>query len=113
MLPPKNRLKKNNEFEKVISRGRSVSSHPVFLKLLQNNSGISRFGIAVGVKFSKKAVERNAVKRKIRAFLKENLDYFKSGFDVIIIPRRARYEKDSVDWRKELNKAFQRANLIK
>ena len=56
----------------------------IFLKILKNNLNDSRFGFIVSNKISKKAVERNKIKRRLRDIVRRSLSETKSGYDIII-----------------------------
>ena len=71
MLPKKNRLTKKNDFDRVFKKGISVFDYILGIKILKNNLPDSRFGIIVSNKISKKANERNKIKRQIRECLKK------------------------------------------
>jgi ribonuclease P protein component len=83
MLSKINRLTKESEFQEVFKNGRSVSGEFVWLKYKKNNMNSARAGFVVGLKVSKKATERNKIKRRLRSafryFLKEA-----SGYDIIV-----------------------------
>jgi len=83
MLKKENRLTKKNDFERVYKKGRGLKADSLFLKILENDKGVTRIGIVVSKKVSKKAVERNKVKRRIREIIRK-MD-LKSGFDIIIV----------------------------
>lgn len=55
----------------------------IWLKYKKNNMDSARAGFVVGLKISKKATERNKIKRRLRSafryFLKET-----SGYDIIV-----------------------------
>jgi ribonuclease P protein component len=114
MLPFNNRLTKNRDFENVFQGGVGAGAGPVFLKFKKNNQSDSRFGISVGLSFSKKAVERNSAKRKISEIIRKNINYFKKGFDVIIIFRRPREKKEMSSSQLEsfIKEAALKGNLI-
>jgi ribonuclease P protein component len=84
MLPRLNRLTKNKEFENVFKKGRSSYDKILGIKAAPNNLGTVRFGILISAKISKKAVERNKVRRRIREVLKKNLEKLDSC-DMVII----------------------------
>jgi ribonuclease P protein component len=69
----------------VQASGRAVYSPILMIKFLANNSEISRFGIIVSNKVSKKATLRNLIKRKIREILRLAQKKIKKGFDVVVI----------------------------
>jgi len=95
MLKEKHRLTTflfRNVFEKGESRG-NKSFEIVYRK---NNLSYPRFGIVVSNKLTKSAVERNAVKRKVRAILnnfiilsKSSCAFVKNSWDIVILTRKS------------------------
>ncbi|MCQ2792932.1 MAG: ribonuclease P protein component [Bacilli bacterium] len=83
----KNRIKKYNEFEKVIHEGKLLRSDFLTLYFLKNELGYARVGISIPTK-SGNAVVRNKIKRQIRAVLAKELD-LGIGFDLIFIARKS------------------------
>lgn len=115
MLPYNNRLVKRKEFETVYKFGRVSSAGSIRLKFLENKSKETRLGIVVGIKFSKKSVLRNKVKRQIREILRKNLTKIKKGFDVAISIRAEKPGQEKLESKKienDLAESFQRAGLI-
>jgi ribonuclease P protein component len=84
MLKKNNRLLKKKDFDAVWQKGRSSYDQLLGVKSLANNLGENRFGIMVGLKVSKKAVERNKIKRRIRAIIRVEAAALAKGFDVVI-----------------------------
>ena len=84
MLDLKHRLKSSKQIENVFKKGKSTQSGFLFLKYHPNNLNESRIAFSVGVKFSKKAVDRNKTKRMLRVEMKKYLPKIKSGFDIVI-----------------------------
>lgn len=84
MLPETNRLKKKKDFERVFKEGRGARGKFMHMKVVSNNFGISRFGIVVSKKISKRAVIRNKIKRRVRAVIRKNIDKIKN-VDCIIL----------------------------
>lgn len=73
MLAKKNRLSKNMEIKKVLSKGRAFFNSFYTLKFLvgqEVNVGRVRFTVVVSTKVSKLAVRRNRIKRIIRETFK-------------------------------------------
>ncbi|MFZ2193845.1 MAG: ribonuclease P protein component [Candidatus Moraniibacteriota bacterium] len=93
MLPLKNRLKNKEDFNKAYRYGKSLFCDKIVLRVKENNLPMSRMGISIGVKYAKKAVTRNRLKRQIRAFFRTNLDKIKTGFDFIVIIQKGWDEK--------------------
>lgn len=55
------------------------------VKSVKSNLSQSRFGFVVSARVSKKAVERNKMKRRLKDVVRKNMDNIKAGFDVIVI----------------------------
>jgi len=113
MLPFKNRLVKRKEFAEIQRNGQFFSEGNVAIKVLENTFGETRIGFVVGIKYSKKAVERNMVKRQLRESFQLNLKKIKKGFDVVVMLRkrdgeRVKFKKLEQDIVVVLNKS----NLI-
>lgn len=85
MLKKLHRLKKKKDFDIVFKNGKSKFSKILGIKIFSNNLDESRFGIIVSKKVSKKAVERNKIKRQIREILRLSLSEIKPGYDIIVI----------------------------
>jgi len=93
MLPFKNRLTKRKDFERIQGGGQFFSEANIALKMAQNGLSDTRVGFIVGMKFSKKAVERNLAKRQLRDILQKSLPRIKRGFDVVVMLRRREGER--------------------
>ena len=112
MLPAANRLSKEKDFKKTFQKGKSFFTKILGVKILKNNLEASRFGIVVSTKISKKAVQRNKIKRQIREVLRLNLDKVKPGFDVVIITLPAIRDLKYADTEKELLTALKKLNIL-
>lgn len=95
MLSFENRIKKRNDFKEILKKGNLIHCEILTVKFLENNLNRTRFGFIVSKKVSKKAVVRNAVKRKLREQIRLRLINFKKGFDMIIIAKKDISEKKS------------------
>jgi ribonuclease P protein component len=93
MLPFKNRLVKKKDFDKVHKDGQFFSKDNIAIKVIKNGLPDTRIGIIVGLRFSKKAVERNKMKREVRDLFQPKLREFKKGFDVMVIVRKKENER--------------------
>jgi ribonuclease P protein component len=85
MLPKINRLKKENDFRKVLRERAGAKEKFLILKTAPNNLGKVRVGISVSKKISKKATLRNKVKRKLAALMGQKLPQIKDGLDIFLI----------------------------
>lgn len=72
------------DFKKVVQNGKKIKSEHLIVKYILNNLGILRLGFLLSKKFSKKAVIRNKLKRRIKEIFRK--EEFKKGIDVVIIP---------------------------
>jgi ribonuclease P protein component len=102
MLSKVNRLTKKKDFDAVWKRGRSSFDKILGVKVLTNNLTVNRFGIMVGLKVSKKAVERNKMKRRIREIIHAEAANLKRGFDVAITVLPAARGREFAELQKSL-----------
>ncbi len=85
MLKKQNRITKNKEFEVVMKQKKAVYCPVLMIKYVKNDFAFSRFGIIVSNKISKKAYQRNLIKRRIREIIRINFAKIKKGNDLVII----------------------------
>ena len=97
MLPLQNRLKKKEDFNIVYRYGKSLFCDKIVLRVRKNDFPVMRMGISIGVKSIKKAVDRNRLKRQIRAFFRKDLKNIHSGIDIVVIIQK--------DWNVKNNPA--------
>jgi ribonuclease P protein component len=113
MLPYKNRLIKRKDFEGVHRQGKFFYFGNIAVKVRKNGMRESRIGFSVGINYSKKAAERNKIKRQLRNIFHEYLEKIEKGFDIIVIAKKE--EKKNSGW-KNLNlnveSALKKAKLI-
>jgi ribonuclease P protein component len=87
-----NRLSRSRDFDAVHRRGRSVSSRfLVLLWLPQEEPAEPRIGFAVP-RAAGGAVERNRIKRQLRAVWNERLERVPAGHDYVLIVREGLVE---------------------
>lgn len=80
------RVKKERDFQKVFHQGKSYANRNFVVYVLEKDQAHFRVGISVGKKIGN-AVERNAVKRKIRANIYELRTKIHPNVDFIVIAR--------------------------
>ena len=105
------KLTKKKEFDKVYKEGQSSYNNLVGVKKIENNLNKNRFGIIVSTKVSKKAVERNKIKRQIKEILKKESKKIKKKNDCIIITRPAILNKEYKEITEAIKKSFKKLNL--
>ena len=82
-LNKKNRLKKKRDFEEVFKNGKTIKGVFLFIKFKKNDVSATRFGFIVSVKVSRKAVERNKLRRIFSEIVQTALKDI-NGFDLIV-----------------------------
>lgn len=85
MLPKENRLKKEKDFEAVFREGKGSACGPLRVKSICNKSEVARFGFIVSKKYSKKASERNLIKRRMREIIRKMMPEIKNGYDIVLL----------------------------
>lgn len=113
MLPKTHRLTKEEDFERVYKRGKFFAQDFLMCKILENNLEVSRFGIVVGVKISKKATKRNQVKRRLREVIRLKLDKMKKGFDIVIMVKPEIVDKEYQEIDKAVIRLFKKVRLLR
>lgn len=95
-------LKDNKLFTRCFRKGNFVSCDFVTAYFIPNKSAYNRLGISVGKK-NGNAVERNRIKRIIRAAYRLNEDKFPIGYDIVFAARNNISEKKSTDIERFIN----------
>lgn len=129
MLQQENRLKKIRDFNLVIKNGRFVSGVFLSAKIIELSKIKELFpkkkepdefqkqlrvAFSIGLKISKSAVKRNAVKRKlrevVRLLLKDNK--IRVGYFILITTKKEILEKNYSEIEKEINDIFKKAKIL-
>lgn len=113
MLKKENRISLNKDFDRVFKTGQSFYGKILGFKLAKNNTKVSRFGIIISAKISKKAVVRNRIKRQLREIIQSELPNLKKGQDLVLIAFPLILDKNFEELKKILKKAFERFSLYK
>ena len=89
MLKKINRLSKRSEFDEVKKTGK-LKQYPLFGWLfLKKGDKEKKFGFIISKKISKKAVDRNRIKRLMAEILRKNLDKFEEGTRGIFLVKKS------------------------
>jgi ribonuclease P protein component len=113
MLKSQYRLTKKKDFDQVFKNGRSAYSGILGLKYLDNELKDSRFGIIISNRVSKKATERNKLKRQIREIIRSQINKIKPGKDCIFIVLSPILGKSHEEIEESIEKLLQRLRLYK
>lgn len=74
-----------SEFKEVFDFGKTIKFPLFLIKTKSNKLGFSRFSVVVSKKISKKAVERNYIKRRFFSSIKQSLNKFPVADYVFIL----------------------------
>jgi ribonuclease P protein component len=113
MLPAINRLRKTKDIEKVFKNGKGLKEGTLFLKAATNILNFSRFAFVAGQKSSKKATERNRIKRRMREAIRPSLKLIKPGFDIVITALHGSADKNFEELKKSVDILIKKMKLIK
>lgn len=78
------RLRKNSEFQKIITQAHKVANRNFTIFLSSNKLNNCQFGISIPHKWVKKAVDRNYYKRQIRNILIQYLKKYNNSCQLTI-----------------------------
>lgn len=113
MLPKVNRLTKKEDFIEVKSKGKKIQSNSfAFAYLAKNEVNASRFGFVVSTKISKRAVDRNRVKRVLRNILKDKLTVIENGFDGVFLVKQSILKVDSSNLAREVEQILFKTGIV-
>jgi ribonuclease P protein component len=90
VLPAHNRLRRRQHFAEVYAKGDRYSGQ--YLRLRVYDLGKSseslgtelQIGIVIGKKVSKLAVNRNRIKRQLRAIFRQHLSQLRQGLQIVV-----------------------------
>ncbi len=111
MLKKENRLRKTKEIDKVFKSKMGFYDNLLGFKFLKNKLGINRYCIIISANISQKAVDRNRLRRKIKAIVIESKPSLKEGFDCLIIAKKEALNSERVLIKNSIEKAFKKNGL--
>ncbi|MGL4948537.1 MAG: ribonuclease P protein component [Mycoplasma sp.] len=83
-MKKQNRILKNEDFRKVISKGKRYNCSSFRIYFVPNSTELFQIGISISKKVSKSAVVRNLIKRRISAIVKNNFN-LNQHYKIVII----------------------------
>ncbi len=112
MLKKENRLTKDKEFDRVFKNGRTFYDEIIGIRALSNERQCNRLGILINNKVSKKAVERNRIRRQIRQIAGGQCKQIKTGYDIVVIvlPRAVGKQYQALE--KTVIRGFKKLGLV-
>ncbi|MEK7203316.1 MAG: ribonuclease P protein component [Patescibacteria group bacterium] len=106
-------LTKDKDFDQVFKRGRSCYCQTIGLKIIANKIGQNRLGIIISRKVSKKAVDRNKLKRRIKEIIRLLIDKLLVGYDILVITLPGAKEKTYQEISKILEQGLNKLKMLK
>ena len=111
MLPQKNRIEKKL-FPEFIRRAKTFSSDNVYLKVSRDCQKNKAFAFIASLKVSKKAVERNKLKRRARAITYPLLKDVPNGTCAAVFFKPAIMGKKYAEIKNEIINLYKKAKII-
>lgn len=106
MLKRENRVRSKKEFAEIKNEGRVLYS-PLFGFLnYKKDDDLKKFGFIVSKKISKRAVDRNKIRRILSEIVRKNLDKFQNGTRIIFLTKKEILNKKTKEVEKEVEKFF-------
>ena len=81
-------LKKNSDFQRVYSNGKSYANKYLVMYVLENNRNINRLGISASKKIGNSVV-RHRFTRLVRESYRLHENIFNSGLDIVVVARKS------------------------
>lgn len=85
MLPRVKKIYLNKDFERAFKTGRSIYGRFLGVKIIKNDLDYSRFGLILGLKIDKSAVNRHRLKRLVFTALESKAKKLPFFSDCVII----------------------------
>lgn len=106
------RLRKSKDFQRVKQQGRSRTSRLLVLTFAPNDLATLRVGYVVSQRVSKRAVERNYVKRLLSEAIRPILVKIPPGWDLVISAKTSIIGVKLLDLAEDLRMVLRRAQLL-
>ena len=106
------RLRKSKDFQRVKQQGRSRTSRLLVLTFAPNDLATLRVGFVVSQRVSKRAVERNYVKRLLSEAIRPILVKIPPGWDLVISAKTSIIGVKLLDLAEDLRMVLRRAQLL-
>ncbi|MFJ8087915.1 ribonuclease P protein component [Lysinibacillus sp. NPDC095746] len=112
-MKKRQRVKKNDDFQKVFKKGKSFANRQFVVYFLEKEGQAEfRIGLSVSKKLGN-AVTRNQIKRYIRQSIHELKDELKPNMDYVIIARQPAATMDFHEVKQSLQHVLRIAKALK
>lgn len=114
MLAFENRLKNENDFEKVKKDGKLYQAEDFGVSVFKrDDKEPSRFGFVISSKISKIAVHRNRIKRALVEAVRYNINHLPKGYDMVFLVKKSITKKTTDEIMKQVNVFFNEKEFVK
>ena len=105
------RLTRSTDFKRVRRLGRSYAHPLVVLVTLPNDTGELRIGVTASHRIGQ-AVQRNRVRRRLRACFDEVLPMIQTGWNIVAVARQPIVDAQYSEIRTGISRVLQQAGLL-
>ncbi len=112
MLKREFRLTNNKDFQTIYRRGRYNSTALFSVNVLPNRSPVTKIGIVVNKKVSKRAHERNRIKRRVREIIREAYPRIRPGLGIVITAKTNSFGAEYKIIEKDILGSFKRLGIF-
>jgi ribonuclease P protein component len=113
MLKKPHRLRNDKDINDVLKGKKGVFDAVCGVKYSKNKLDVSRITVIVGTKVSKKAVDRNWVKRQYREISKKLLPRIQAGYDIALLAGKGALDLDYAAKEERLEGTLRKSGLLK
>ena len=104
MLKKINRIGSRKEFLEIKNKGKLIGSPAFGILILEKDDEEKKIGFIISKKVSKRAVDRNKIKRRIAEVVKKNLEKFEPGTRIIFLAKKETLNKKVEEIENEIKK---------
>ena len=104
VLKRENRIRSKREFLEIKNKGRILYSPLFGFLVYKENDDLKKFGFVVSKKISKKAVDRNRIRRILSEVVRKNLEKFENGTRIVFLTKQEILGKKMEEIETEINK---------
>jgi ribonuclease P protein component len=106
VLKRENRIRSKKEFAEIRNEGRVLYSPLFGFLTCKKDDDFKKFGFIVSKKISKRAVDRNRIRRVLSEIIRNNLEKFEKGTRVVFLTKQEILGKKYEEVEREVKKFF-------
>ena len=106
------RISRKKDFDLILRSKLKFYSNNLVLRFSKNELSKSRFCVVVSKKISKKAVDRNKIRRRIYEIVRLNYNKIKPNFDFMIFVSRGILKMKYQEIEQEILSLFKKAKVL-